>query len=158
MSGECADCGEHCLDCICMPRPEKLIDWQRVDELLEAGCLGTEIASFFGMHPNTFYDRVVAKYNMSFTDYSSQKRATGEALIREAQYKKAIKKLDNSMLIWLGKQRLGQREDNSEKREPEEILQPFLEIMAQLKELQSQRKSAETNNMSCIKSTCETGA
>lgn len=96
-----------------MSRPEKPIDWSRVDKLLEAGCLGTEIAANFDMHPHTFYDRVYNKYNMTFTDYMSDKRCKGDSLLREVQYDKALKK-DNTQLIWLGKNRLGQR-DHEEK-------------------------------------------
>ncbi len=92
-----------------MSRPEKPIDWKRVDELLMAGCLGTEIASHFDMHHETFYNRIQQQYGMGFTAYCSEKRAKGDSLLRETQYKKALKN-DNSMLIWLGKQRLEQRE------------------------------------------------
>lgn len=96
-----------------MSRPEKPIDWKKVDDFLIAGCLGNEVAAYFDMHPNTFYDRVVSKYNMSFTEYQSSKRSHGEALLRAVQYAKAIgttKDGDNTMLIWLGKNRLGQKD------------------------------------------------
>lgn len=95
-----------------MARPNKPIDWQRVEELLEANCHGTEIASIYGMHPNTFYDRVVQEYGMSFTEFSTRKKETGNAYLREAQYLKALDK-DNTMLVWLGKNRLNQS-DKSE--------------------------------------------
>ena len=50
-----------------MSRPEKPIDWDLVDELLMVGCLGTEIAPHFNLHPETFYDRVLANYGIGFT-------------------------------------------------------------------------------------------
>jgi predicted metal-binding transcription factor (methanogenesis marker protein 9) len=152
MNGECPECLVHVLDCRCMPRPEIPIDWERVDELLIAGCLGTEIASYFSMHPNTFYDRVVAKYNVSFTEYSTQKKATGEALLREAQFKKAIKKHDNTMLVWLGKQRLGQKETPSDHVVSEEIMKHYIEVMSQIATLQSDRKIADSNKSNELKS------
>lgn len=126
-----------------MPRPEKNIDWKRVDELLIAGCLGTEIAACYDMHPNTFYDRVVSKYNMSFTDYQQQKRSTGDSILREAQYLKAIKKLDNTMLIFLGKQRLGQKENGNDVTFSEDLINHFKGMMQQLASLQSPKKSEE---------------
>lgn len=142
MSGpDCDECGEYFLDCNCnMSRPKIPIDWKRVDELLEAGCLGTEIAAFFGIHPDTFYGRVESKYDMGFSHYSAQKKSTGEALIREAQFKKAVKKLDNTMLIWLGKQRLGQRENITENDISQETTAQYLKVIQQLASLQSDRK------------------
>lgn len=92
-----------------MARPEKEIDWEKVDNLLIAGCSGTEIAPHFDIHYSNFYDRVVKKYGMSFTDYAQEKRQKGDSLLRATQFQKAIKG-DNNMLIWLGKNRLGQKE------------------------------------------------
>ncbi len=106
-----------------MARPEAEIDWEKVDELLISGCLGTELASFFGVHPNTFYRRVEDYYNVSFSEYSQQKRSTGEALLRHHQFQKALgitKKGDNTLLIWLGKNRLGQKESHEEKQSPKQ--------------------------------------
>ena len=117
-----------------MCRPFKPIDWVLVDKLLEAGCLGTEIAANFDMHPNTFYDRVVEKHGMSFTDYSCEKRARGQSILRATQYYKAIgesKKGDNTLLIWLGKQRLDQKENVQEIQVSGDIDEKFLALMAQ---------------------------
>lgn len=102
-----------------MPRPEAKIDWEIVDRLTKAGCLGTEVAAFFGIHPNTFYKRVQEEYNLSFSEFLQEKKHRGDALLRMQQYEKAIgesKKGDNMMLIWLGKNRLGQR-DHEEKND-----------------------------------------
>lgn len=96
-----------------MPRPEKPIDWDKVDKLLMAGCKGTEIAPHFNMHVNTFYDKVKDHYNICFTEYSLIKKQEGDSLLRKAQFDKALKE-DNTMLIWLGKQRLEQRDSYSE--------------------------------------------
>jgi hypothetical protein len=99
-----------------MGRPEKFIDWDRVDQLLMAGCTGIEIAPHFDMHYETFYDRVKEKYKVGFTEYCSLKRQQGESLLREKQYLKALGYTDtgdNTLLIWLGKTRLKQREEDS---------------------------------------------
>lgn len=98
-----------------MVRPEKPIDWKRVDELLEAGCHGTEICPHFDLSPERFYERVQARYGVSFTIYSQEKKQKGDSILREKQFKKAING-DNMMLIWLGKNRLGQR-DREDKNE-----------------------------------------
>ena len=86
------------------------IDWKIVDDLLMAGCTGTEVASYFGVHPDTLYLRCQDEKKMGFTEYRTIKKQKGDSLLRATQYKVAIDK-DKTMLIWLGKQRLGQRED-----------------------------------------------
>jgi len=90
-------------------RPVKPIDWKLVDSLLMSGCTGVEIASHFDMHPITFYQRVEQQYGTSFTNYSSEKKQKGESLLRHKQFEIAMKG-DKTMLVWLGKNRLGQRE------------------------------------------------
>src|SRR5271155_3981988 len=90
-----------------MSRPPKTIDWKKVDHLLMAGCTGTEISPHFDMGPDCFYDRVKEEYGMGFTHYCQLKRAQGDSLLRVKQFDKAIND-DNTMLIWLGKHRLGQ--------------------------------------------------
>ena len=114
-----------------MVRPEKTIDWDRVDKLLEAGCHGTEICAHFDLTADRFYDRVKEKYGMSFTEYSQEKRQKGDSILRETQFNKAIDG-DNMMLIWLGKNRLGQK-DKEEKNENQEAVELIKQIADHLK-------------------------
>lgn len=93
-----------------MARPEKPIDWKLVDDLLMAGCKGTEISPYFDMHVNTFYRKVLEIHNISFNEYSASKKEQGDSVLRAKQYEKAVIKGDTTMLIWLGKSRLGQIE------------------------------------------------
>lgn len=98
-------------------RPEKPIDWEKVDYLIEAGCKCNEIAAYFHMHYDNFGDRVKKKYGKVFTEYAAEIRPKGEASLRVQQYEKALgltDKGDNTMLIWLGKQRLEQKEPQHE--------------------------------------------
>lgn len=90
---------------------DKLIDWERVDQLLSAGSPGSEVASYFGMHADTFYRHVEQKYKIKISAYAAGLKQKGDALLREAQYDKAISG-DNTLLIWLGKCRLKQREND----------------------------------------------
>lgn len=114
-----------------MSRPEVPIDWKRVDELLIAGCVGTDIAAAYHMHPDTFYRRVEKKHGIGFTAYAQQKKGIGDSFLREAQYKQALKN-NTAMLIWLGKQRLHQRENAAEKVAPDDVLKAFEELMKQI--------------------------
>jgi AraC-like DNA-binding protein len=128
-------------------RPEIPINWNKVEELLMAGAPGTEVAAFLGMHPNTFYRRVEEKFNTSFSDYSAQKKSIGEVLLRLQQFNKALgntQKGDNTLLIFLGKQRLGQRENPNDKVAPEEIIKAFNELMKQIDTIQAERSQQKT--------------
>lgn len=121
-------------------RPNIPIDWTKVDGFLEDGWLGTEIAAYFSMHPDTFYTRVMNEKSVGFTEYRQQKLSKGDGSLRSAQMKKALKG-DNSMLIWLGKNRLGQKDSPSEIELPVEITGPFEALM---KQLQARQKDPST--------------
>ncbi len=88
-------------------RKKAKIPWDKVDKLLEAGCTGTEIAAYLGVHPNTLYLACKDTNKCDFSEYYQGKRAKGNTGLKTAQYKLAMQG-DKSMLIWLGKQRLGQ--------------------------------------------------
>lgn len=119
-------------------RPEKLVDWDMVDDLLLAGCMGSEIAPYFDMHPDTLYKKVEEKFNVTFSVYSQQKKSKGDGCLRKAQFDKAIGG-DNTMLVWLGKNRLDQKETSSVSVNPETI-NAYAGMMKQLDEIRSGRK------------------
>lgn len=91
-------------------RPSKSLDWSKIDFYLEAGSTGTQVAANLGIHPNTLYERCAQEKKMTFTDYSQLKKSSGHSKILGKQYAKALQG-DNSMLIWVGKQQLGQRDE-----------------------------------------------
>ena len=92
-----------------MARPKVDIDWKKVDKLLEADCEGTEIAAYLGIVPNTLYRRCEADHKISFSKYLQEKKAKGNSLLKVKQFDAAMSG-DKTMMIWLGKQRLGQKE------------------------------------------------
>lgn len=72
-----------------------------------------EIASSIGINYHTLYDRTVTDKGMMFSEYSQKMSAKGESRLRAHQYAKALgltDKGDNTLLIFLGKVRLKQRE------------------------------------------------
>lgn len=85
------------------------IDWIKVDKMLESHSDSVSIAEALNIHPDTVQDRVKKEYGMSFTEYAHSKKKLGKINIRLWQYQKA-EAGDNTMLIWLGKQWLDQRE------------------------------------------------
>jgi len=134
-----------------MGRKPKPINWDKVDEMLKVGCPGTEIASYFDMHCNNFYSRVVKDKGMPFTEYASRLHDVGNVFIRQAQYDKAVKGRDNTMLIWLGKQRLNQKENITPEVDADTTHQ-YLEVIKQLSCLQSAKKIEQSNETSEPKS------
>ena len=102
------------------------IDWDKVGKFLEAGCSGSEIAGNLGIHENTLYGRCKEDLNIEFVAYRQQKRSSGDALLRVKQFENAMKG-DKTMQVWLGKQRLGQKDKHE--FEGDVRISPFLELM-----------------------------
>ena len=86
------------------------IDWDAVAEYLMAGCSGVEVAAQLGIHENTLYQRCKTDLGVEFVAFKQEKQASGDSILKKVQFEAAIKDKDRSMLIWLGKQRLGQKE------------------------------------------------
>ena len=95
-----------------MARPKINIDWHKVDNLLKAPCDGVGIAGILGIHPDTLYLACQEQFKMGFSEYSQQKKSEGRELLRAKQFEKAINEGDKTMLVWLGKQYLGQKDKN----------------------------------------------
>lgn len=128
-------------------REEKPIDWDKVDSLLMAGCIGTEIAPFFNMHPKTFYERVQKKFGVSFTEYCYALHAKGEAHIKQKQFSKAMSG-DTKMLMYLGEFRLKQRKPGNEAVADEQTTTNHDALLSAISELQEIAKSAKKKDLS----------
>jgi hypothetical protein len=92
-----------------MARPKKELPWDFIDDHLRAQCDGVAIASLLDMHPDTFYRAVMEKHGIGFTEYSRTKKTEGKELLRKKQFESAMGG-DKTMLVWLGKQYLEQKE------------------------------------------------
>lgn len=126
-------------------RPKANIDWEKADEYLIAGCSGRELAALFGLQPNTIYSRCLEDHGITFTEYSEQRYAKGDNFIRKAQFEKAMEK-DNTMLIWLGKNRLKQKDkEEVEQKFTPEALANLAAMMNQLDSVRSQRSIADSS-------------
>lgn len=90
-------------------RPKKNIDWDQVDKLCAIACTGEEIAAFITVDYETLVRAIKRKFKMSFEEYYAQKSVVGTASLRRKQFELA-QAGDRTMLIWLGKQRMGQSE------------------------------------------------
>jgi len=126
--------------------PKKAIDWRFVDQMLIEGASGTQVAACLGINPDTLYKRCEDENNVNFSAYSQEKRSIGDRAIHAKQYEKAIQEGNPTLLIWLGKQRLGQSETLESNQVDKEAVSKFNALIDQISSLRSLRKSSETSN------------
>ncbi len=84
-----------------MARPKLVIDPDAVTKLAEVGCTVAEIAYVVGCSKDTLERRFAASIEKG--------RQSGNASLRKKQHELAMTG-DRTMLVWLGKVRLGQKE------------------------------------------------
>lgn len=83
--------------------------WDDFDKLCGIQCTLLEISQFFGVSEDTIERRVEETYSVKFAEHYKKKAAGGLISLRRKQYQTALSG-NISMLIWLGKQYLGQRD------------------------------------------------
>lgn len=91
-----------------MGRPLTAIDKKQFEKLCTLQCTKEEIAGFFECSEDTIEKFCKREYGETFTAVFKQKRQTGKISLRRSQWRLAEKNV--SMAIWLGKQYLGQKE------------------------------------------------
>ena len=95
-------------------RPQKPINWLRVNALCKLRAPANEIADYLSLTGEpvsyqTLNRHCIQDHGITFGQYVKQKtRALCNISIRRAQMDSAIKDRSPAMLIWLGKQNLGQ--------------------------------------------------
>jgi len=92
-----------------MGRPKKPIDWEVFDKLCALQCTQVEMASWFDCSVDTLERRCTEEKGMIFAEYYIQKAGKGKISLRRHQWQLA-EKGNATMLIWLGKQVLGQKD------------------------------------------------
>lgn len=84
-----------------------VIDWKKVEKMAICGASGIEIASALGVDKATLYNYCKKEYGISWEEYKQQKKQKGDTSLKMKQFELAMAG-DRSMLVWLGKNRLGQ--------------------------------------------------
>lgn len=108
---------------------KKQIDYEQLDKLCAIQCTGEECASILGMDYDTLNNRLKEDGFGGFSDYFTLKSATGKMSLRRRQYTLA-EEGNPTMLIWLGKQWLGQSEKKEITIADKEELTPWDNIEA----------------------------
>ena len=91
------------------PKPIE-IDWNEFDKLCYMQCTSTEIAAWFDCSVDTIENKIKEKYGVKFSEHYAKKRENGKISLRSAQFQAATQKGNTAMLIFLGKQYLGQKD------------------------------------------------
>ena len=121
-------------------KPPLPIDWKVVDESFEAGCTGIETAAALGVHKDTLARNIEEKFGVNMSTYASKCRAKGYQCLKKAQMEVAIGQKNPNMLIWLGKNHLGQSDSPMNVSVSAEALKDLNSFFGQL---QSVQKSLE---------------
>lgn len=105
----------------------KFIDWDLVADKIRKGCNGVQTAAFIGVHYDTLARRCKEDLGTDFTAFMQEKKAIGDTQIAETQFDLAINEKNFAMLIWLGKNRLGQKD-----KQPEEVSNNVINVVTRL--------------------------
>ena len=92
-----------------MGRPKIEINWEEFDKLCALQCTLLEFAAYFNCSDDTIERRVKEKHSVTFAEYYDQKRGSGKISLRRKQFQTAMSG-NPTMLVWLGKQWLGQKD------------------------------------------------
>lgn len=86
------------------------VDFDVLKSLCEMFCTLEDIAGFFEVSEDTIERRCKEHLGMDFKDVFKMWSAKGRASLRRCQFYKAVNEGDSTMLIFLGKNQLGQRD------------------------------------------------
>ena len=86
--------------------------WKQIEQMAAIFCTGEEIANILHLHYDTLEARSNEQYGISTSDFLKKHQSSGKMSLRRQQYKSALEDKNITMLIWLGKQHLGQTDKN----------------------------------------------
>ena len=123
-----------------MARPRKVIDAKQFESLCGLQCTKEEICLVLDVTDKTLESWCKRTYGKGFSEIFKQKRGLGRVSLRRSQFEVA-KKGNVTMLIWLGRQYLGQSEhvmtDAEEKRQDDDLT---LALMEEAKKLDADQQ------------------
>lgn len=109
------------------------IDQEDFEKLCHIQCVESEIAAWFRCSEDTIERWCKRIYGKTFAAVFEEKRQGGRISLRRAQFQEAIKG-NTALLIWLGKQYLGQTDvEKSDRKEIKEKLHEIHETINVLK-------------------------
>lgn len=93
-------------------RPQSIhIDWEKVKLMAQCHTGGETIANILGISYDSLARYCKKEHGMTFKEFYRMHEGAGKASLRQVQMNVALKG-NPQMLVWLGKQYLGQKERN----------------------------------------------
>lgn len=100
--------------------PKKPIDYKKLDAMCAIQCTGEECAAILDVSYEHLNNQLGKDGNGGFLDYFKQKSANGKMSLRRKQFDLATSG-NPTMLIWLGKQWLRQRDQHEAESQGESM-------------------------------------
>ena len=89
-------------------RPREEVDIDKLRNMVRIQCTAEECASILEVSVDTIDRRLKEAGYAGFADFFKKHQDEGKASLRRAQWKAATENHNPTMLVWLGKQMLGQ--------------------------------------------------
>jgi len=105
-------------------------NWKQIDSMCLIQCTGEEIASVLGVDYDTVSDACKRDHKMKFSEYIKKKALGGRASLRRSQWKLAVDGGNATMLIWLGKNVLGQKDKSDAEIDAMNKVEPIVIVRA----------------------------
>jgi len=90
-------------------RPKKELDWKLIDSILQFGARLIDCSEMCEMSDDSIQKRIREEYNCTFSEYRDRKMSKMRMKLLQKQYDVAMQG-NVALLIWLGKQHLGQQD------------------------------------------------
>lgn len=91
-------------------RPRKEIDLNELEKLCKLQATASECCSWFGVDDNTLDRRIKEAGWAGFGEFYKKHSQDGLISLRRAQLQAAVEDRNPTMLVWMGKQLLGQKD------------------------------------------------
>ena len=89
---------------------KKQINLEQLKAMVRIQCTAEECAAVLGMSADTLDTRLKELDYAGFSEFYKKYQHEGLASLRRAQWKAAIENNNPTMLVWMGKQLLGQKD------------------------------------------------
>jgi len=90
-------------------RPRKELDWKTLDNILQFGARLLDCSDLCEVSEDLIQKRIREKFDCTFSEYRERKMSKMRMKLLQKQYDVAMKG-NVALLIWLGKQHLGQKD------------------------------------------------